>query len=150
MDGGITPYQLPWFVTRFIALKDYLMMMLGRVGGISLLEKAFATDEYSKEDLQYVVDVLRHCSRKTLWRTFDSCNNYRVPEPVSDINTQIHYWCAKNEEKERKQDIAYMKRKFPQTEFTKLPDLGHGGLVLLKPEVFSEMICKLSRDVNFL
>lgn len=89
-------------------------------------------------------DVLRHCSRKTLWRTFDSCNNYRVPEPVSDINTQIHYWCAKNEEKERKQDIAYMKRKFPQTEFTKLPDLGHGGLVLLKPEVFSEMICKLS------
>ena len=55
MDGGITPYQLPWFVTRFIALKDYLMMMLGRVGGISLLEKAFATDEYSKEDLQYVV-----------------------------------------------------------------------------------------------
>lgn len=21
MDGGITPYQLPWFVTRFIALK---------------------------------------------------------------------------------------------------------------------------------
>ena len=109
MDGGITPYQLPWFVTRFIALKDYLMMMLGRVGGISLLEKAFATDEYSKEDLQYVVDVLRHCSRKT-----------------------------------RKQDIAYMKRKFPQTEFTKLPDLGHGGLVLLKPEVFSEMICKLS------
>lgn len=66
-----------------------------RVGGISLLEKAFATDEYSKEDLQYVVDVLRHCSRKTLWRTFDSCNNYRVPEPVSDINTQIHYWCAK-------------------------------------------------------
>lgn len=39
MDGGITPYQLPWFVTRFIALKDYLMMMLGRVGGISLLEK---------------------------------------------------------------------------------------------------------------
>ena len=144
MDGGITPYQLPWFVTRFIALKDYLMMMLGRAGGIRLLEKAFATDEYSKEDLQYVVDVLRHCSRKTLWHTFDSCNNYKVPEHVSDMDTQIHYWCARNEEKERKHDIAYMKRKFPQTEFTELPDLGHGGLVLLKPELFSEMICKLS------
>ena len=24
MDGGITPYQLPWFVTRFIALKDVI------------------------------------------------------------------------------------------------------------------------------
>ena len=120
---------------------SYLRVSYQRAGGIRLLEKAFATDEYTKEDLQYIVDVLRHCSRKTLWRTFDSCNNYKVPEPVPDINTQIHYWCAKNEEKERKQDIAYMKRKFPQTEFTKLPDLGHGGLVLLKPEVFSEMIC---------
>lgn len=144
MDGGITPYQLPWLVIRFIALKDYLLMMLGRAGGVALLEKAFATDEYSKEDLQYVVDVLKHCSRKTLWRTFDSCNNYKVPEPVPNVNTQIHYWCARNEEKERKQDIAYMKRKFPQTKFTELPDLGHGGLILLKPELFSEMICQLS------
>ena len=33
IDGGITPYQLPWIVTRFIALKDYLMMMIGRAGG---------------------------------------------------------------------------------------------------------------------
>lgn len=144
MDGGITPYQLPWIVTRFIALKDYLMMMLGRAGGVALLEKAFATDEYSKEDLQYVVDVLRHCSSKTLWRTFDSCNNYKVPESVPNLNTQIHYWCARNEKKERKQDISYMKNRFPQTKFTELPDLGHGGLILLKPELFSEMIDKLS------
>ena len=90
------------------------------------------------------MDVLKHCSGKTLWRTFDSCNNYKAPEPVPDVNTQIHYWCAKNEKKERKQDIVYMKRKFPQTKFTELPDLGHGGLILLKPELFSEMIDKLS------
>ena len=144
MDGGITPYQLPWIVTRVIALKDYLLMMLGRAGGVALLEKVFSTDEYSKEDLQYVVDVLKHCSRKTLWRTFDSCNNYKVPKLVQNVNTQIHYWYAKNEEKERKQDIAYMKEMFPQTKFTELPNLGHGGLVLLKPELFSEMIYILS------
>ena len=88
--------------------------------------------------------MLKHCSGKTLWRTFDSCNNYKVPEPVPDVNTQIHYWCAKNEKKERKQDIAYMKCNFPQTKFTELLDLGHGGLILLKPELFSEMIDKLS------
>ena len=51
IDGGITPYQLPWIVTRFIALKDYLMMMIGRAGGVALLEKAFATDDYSKEEI---------------------------------------------------------------------------------------------------
>ena len=124
IDGGITPYQLPWIVTRFIALKDYLMMMIGRAGGVALLEKAFATDDYSKEDLQYVADVLRHCSSKTLWRTFESCNNY------------------KNEEKERKNDIAYIRRRLPQTEFEVLPELGHGGLVLLRPELFEEMMSK--------
>ena len=143
MDGGITPYQLPWIVTRFIALKDYLMMMIGRTGGVALLEKAFATDDYSKEDLQYVADVLRHCSRKTIWRTFDSCNNYKVPEPIPKVDTQIYYWYADGEEKERKLDINYMKRKFPQTKFEVLPKLGHAGLVLLKPELFAEMIDKL-------
>lgn len=105
MDGGITPYQLPWLVTRFIALKDYLMMMLGRAGGVALLEKAFAIGEYSKENLQYVAGVLRHCSRKTLWRTFDSCNNYRVPKPIPEVCTKLHYWYAAGEEKERKADI---------------------------------------------
>lgn len=144
MDGGITPYQLPWLVTRVIALKDYLMMMLGRAGGVALLEKAFATDDYSEEDLQYVADVLRHCSRKTLWRTFDSCNNYKVPKPVPKLDTQIHYWYTKGEERERKQDINYMKCQFPQTIFKELPELGHAGLALLKPELFAEMIRKLS------
>ena len=95
IDGGITPYQLPRIVTRAIALKDYLMMMIGRAGGVALLEKEFATDDYSKEDLQYVADVLRHCSRKTLWRTFDSCNNYKVPEPVPKMasDTLLFFCC---------------------------------------------------------
>ena len=144
MDGGITPYRLPWIVTRLIALKDYLMMMIGRTGGVALLEKAFATDDYSREDLQYVADVLRHCSRKTIWRTFESCNNYKVPELVPNMDTKLHYWYAKGEEKERKQDIAYMKEKFPQTAFEVLPELGHGGLVLLKPELFAAMMDRLS------
>lgn len=143
MDGGITPYQLPWIVTRFIALKDYLMMMIGRTGGVGLLEKAFATDDYSKEDLQYVADVLRHCSRKTLWRTFDSCNNYKIPTPIPKVDTKFYYWYAKGELKERKQDIAYIKQRFPQTEFEVLPDLGHAGLALLKPELFTEMLERL-------
>ena len=58
IDGGITPYQLPWIVTRFIAIRDYLMIMMGKVGGIKVLEKAFSTDEYSEEDLKYVEKVL--------------------------------------------------------------------------------------------
>ena len=142
MDGGITPYQLPWIATRFIALRDYLMMMIGRVGGVKLLEKVFSADEYSEEDLKYVEEVLRHSSHKTLWRTFDSCNNYKVPRPIPDVGTKIHYWYADGEEKARDWDINYMKKYFPQTEFKVLPKLGHAGLVLLKPELFVQMIEK--------
>lgn len=140
MDGGITPYQLPWIVTRFIALKDYLMMMIGRAGGVKLLEKVFATDDYSEEDLQYVADVLKHSSRKTLWRTFDSCNNYKVPKPIPAVSTQLHYWYADGEEKARDWDIKYMKKNFQKTEFIVLSTLGHGGLALIKPDLFVELI----------
>lgn len=143
MDGGITPYRLPWVVTRVIALKDYLMMMLGRIGGVGLLEKAFSTDEYSKEDLEYVSEVLKHCSSRTLWRTFDSCNNFKLPDPIPQINTKIHYWFAENEQKARKADIKYMKEFFPDTVFGKYPNLGHAGLVLLKPELFAGKIRRL-------
>ena len=143
MDGGITPYQLPWIATRFIALRDYLMMMIGRAGGVKLLEKVFSADEYSKEDLQYVEEVLRHSSRKTLWRTFDSCNNYKVPKPVPKVGTKIHYWYADGEVKERAWDIAFMQRIFPQTRFRILKNLGHAGLALKAPEQFAEMIMGL-------
>ena len=143
MDGGITPYRLPRIVTRLIALKDFMMMILGRIGGVNLLEKAFSTDEYSKEDLEYVSEVLRHCSLKTLWRTFESCNNYNLPNPLPDTNTRIHYWFAENERKARKEDIRFMKEFFPDTAFGKYPNLGHAGLVLLKPELFAKKISRL-------
>ena len=56
-------------------------------GRHGLLEKAFATDGYSKEDLQDVADILKHCSRKTIWRTFESCNNYKLPDLIPERGT---------------------------------------------------------------
>ena len=63
--------------------------------------------------------------------------------PIPQINTKIHYWFAENEQKARKTDIKYMKEFFPDTVFGKYPDLGHAGLVLLKPELFAEKIGRL-------
>ena len=37
IDGGITPYPFPWIITRFIAVKDFLMIYLGKAGGLSVL-----------------------------------------------------------------------------------------------------------------
>ena len=62
----------------------------------------------------------------------------QVPSPIPAMDTPLHYWYAKNEEKECKQDILYMKLNFPQTTFDVLSDLEHGGPVLLKPKLFVE------------
>ena len=80
MDGGITPYQMPWILTRLIALRDFGMMVLGKLGGEKVIVKAFGSTQYSEEDLKYVANMFRHCTYKTLWNTFDSCNNYQMPK----------------------------------------------------------------------
>ncbi len=142
MDGGITPYQLPRLLTRPIALRDYCLVMAGRAGGIRLLEKAFAADKYSPEDLRYVSDILKSCSRRTIWNTFDSCNNYRMPDLLVK-DTAVHYWYAENEEKERAWDIRYMREHVPHTDFRKIPSLGHAGLAVRHPDLLAEMIYEL-------
>ena len=143
IDGGITPYQLPWIFTRFIALKDFLTILLGKAGGIRILEKAFSTDEYSEEDLQYAAGVLNMISGKTIWRTFDSCNNYAMPEPVRIPCRHVEYWVTEKEQEARRQDIAYVKKHIPQTVFRRFRNVGHGGLAVLHPEEFSRRLEKL-------
>ncbi len=136
MDGGITPYQLPWIVTRLIAVRDFLMVYMGKLGGIKLLEKAFTSDEYSEEDLKYVGKVLKFISAKTIWRTFESCNNYAMPRKIKKNYPHIEYWYAKTEEKDREWDIEYIREHIPNTIFRVFENIGHGGLAILKPELF--------------
>ena len=143
IDGGITPYQLPWIVTRVIAVKDFLLIAMGKVGGLKILQKAFSTDEYSAEELKYIVKVLKHMSAKTIWRTFESCNNYAMPKPVVADCDHIEYWYAKTEEKDRKGDIAYIRQNLPQTVFKVFENIGHGGLAALKPELLSTELIRV-------
>ncbi len=143
LDGGITPYQLPWILTRFIAIRDFCMISLGKLGGIKLLEKAFSTDEYSHEDLQYVADIFKWISYKTIWRTFDSCNNYAMPAEMKTSCESIQYWYGDGEMKERKWDMDYIRKHFPGAEFVCMENLGHAGMALLRPEEFAERIRNL-------
>jgi hypothetical protein len=133
MDGGITPYQLPWIATRCIAVRDFLMICMGKLGGVKLLEKAFNADDYSDEDLQYIAKVLRFVSPKTVWRTFDSCNNYAMPKDIRTDCVTLEYWYAQAEKKARKWDIDYIRKSFPQAVFREFENVGHGGLAALQP-----------------
>ena len=137
IDGGITPYQLPWIVTRLIAVRDFLMVYMGKLGGIRLLEKAFTSDEYSEDDLKYIEKVLKFVSAKTIRRTFDSCNNYDMPKLIRTSCPHIEYWYAQTEARARKWDIAYIRKNFPNTRFRVFKEIGHGGLAALKTELLA-------------
>ncbi len=143
MDGGITPYRLPYLATRFIAAKDFLLIYSGKLGGIKLIEKAFTSDEYSEEDLQYIADVLKMISAMTIWRTFESCNIFSMPEKINASCENIEYWYASSEKKARKNDIGYIKDVFPETVFREFENIGHGGLAALKPETLANEISRL-------
>ncbi|WP_330621499.1 hypothetical protein [Butyrivibrio sp.] len=146
IDGGITPYQLPWIVTRLIAIRDFLMICIGKIGGAKLLEKAFCMDELSEDDVQYAANVLKMMSAKTIWRTFESCDNYSMPKYIHTDCKYIEYWVAEKEVKDRKWDVEYIKKIFPHTVFRKIKDTGHGGLAPFKPEKFVRGIEKVIRQ----
>lgn len=139
-DGGITPYQLPWICTRFLAVRDFLMISMGKIGGLGLLEKAFSTDEYSKEDLKYISGVLHFISYQTIWHTFESCNNYTMPKSIPEYSGKFQYWYGDKEEKERTADIKYVKERFPHMEFIKFSDMGHASMASLYPQKMIEQI----------
>lgn len=140
IDGGITPYSYPWLVTRLIAVKDFLLVSMGKIGGMRLLERAFATDSYSKEDLKYISKVLRFLSFKTIWRSFESCNNYDMPNKVLRPQTRMQYWYAAAEKKERKKDLQFMRSHFPNAELVEMQGIGHAGMASKRPEELAERL----------
>ncbi|MBO6046631.1 MAG: alpha/beta hydrolase [Erysipelotrichaceae bacterium] len=145
IDGGITPYQLPYLLTRLIACRDFLMIAMGKLGGLKLLEKALAMDEYTDEDLQYMADMMKIISYRTIWRTFDSCNNYSMPETIETSCRDIAYWYSDQETKAREWDINYMKKHLPKTRFVINVELGHGGMALLRADDMAKRIVQMIR-----
>ncbi len=111
-----------------------------------LLEKAFSTDEYSKEDLKYIAEVLKFMSARTIWHTFDSCNNYKMPEKIRIGCKNVEYWYSELELKDRKWDIEYVKKHFPKTTFKMYKGIGHGGLAALQPELMTFELIKVIDD----
>ena len=142
-DGGITPYNLSRILTRLIAVRDFLLILLGKIGGIGLLKKVFSTDEYSDNDLKYIAAVLNFMSCKTIWRTFESCNNYTMPKKIPLFKGTLEYWYGDKEEKDRAWDIEYVKNTFPNTEFVRLRNRGHASMAPLYPKEMAERIISL-------
>lgn len=146
IDGGMTPYQLPWIATRFIAVRDFLMIELGR-SNKKLVEKVFLPEKYTHEGVNTVYKVLRHYNAKSVWRVFESCNNYSMPNPVPLLETQIEYWYGEEERKDRVWDIKFIKKIWPNVKLRILPNMGHGEYCLRFPDKFAkDMLHRLLID----
>ncbi|MBQ8954962.1 MAG: alpha/beta hydrolase [Clostridia bacterium] len=143
LDGGITPYQLPWLLTRFIALRDFGMMAMGKLGGEKVVVKAFSSSQYSEEDLKYVANIFQHCTYRTLWNTFDSCNNYKMPKEVMRFPGRVYYWYAEKERKARDWDLKYMKKFVPDTVFKCFEGMDHGDMALFSPDLMARELREL-------
>ena len=89
---------------------------------------------YSEADLMCVADMFRHCTYKTLWNTFDSCNNYQMPKETMHFSGKIHYWYAEKERKARAWDLKYMKKFIPYTVFKSFEGMDHGDMALFYPD----------------
>jgi len=143
VDGGITPYQMPRVLTRLIAVRDFLTVQLGR-SSKRLLELAFPPERYTREGVDYMYEAMRRMSAKTVWRTFDSCNNYTMPDPIPAVSANCRYWYAEKEKKARKLDIAYIKQNFPGFVFREIPGMEHGEYCMMQPRRFAEDIVRFA------
>ena len=139
LDAGITPYELPWIITRMILVKDFLMIEWGKHSKTAV-KWAFPPNRYSNAVVEGGYRTMRQMSAKTIWRVFDSTDNYSMPDKFPDIDTKIEYWCGEDEKKARKLDIEYVKKHIPNVRFRYFPNMEHGQYVMSHPDKFVEDI----------
>lgn len=141
IDAGITPYDYPWLITRLIAVRDYLMIRLGQ-SSRKILNLAYSPERYTEEGVDYLYQAMCHMSRKTIWRTFESCNNYSMPEKIPKTDTKITYWYGSLEKKARKPDIAFVSRTYPETVFEEVEGMEHGEFCMMYPKQFADKVAE--------
>lgn len=125
IDAGITPYEMPWIATRLILVKDFLMMEWGKHSKWAL-SLAFPAKEYTQEGLDCMYQVLRHMTPRTIWRVYNSTDNYSMPVTFPELDTSIEYWYGSREEKDRRLDIQYVQNHIPNIRFRKIDGMMHG------------------------
>lgn len=104
IDGGITPYQLPFPVRRLLLARDCIgFRLVTRSRG--MLEAAFPPERFTlpghdpKAEYDALQAYLRTYSRRTVRNVFWSGNNYALPRTPAETGTKITYWYGDDEKK---------------------------------------------------
>lgn len=141
IDGGITPYQLPFLLRKILLLRDILGFKLA-AGNRSILEAAFPPERFtipghdSRKEYDAIEAYLKTYSNRTIRNIFWSGNNYALPPIPAKSAAKITYWYGDDEKKDRKADIRFIKHYFPQARIHGIPKMAHAELVMIHPEEF--------------
>ena len=141
IDGGITPYQLPYPVRRLILARDVLSFKLA-ANSRKILEAAFPPERFTLpghdpvKEYDAIEAYLKTYSDRTIRNVFWSGNNYDLPHPPAACGTKLTCWYGDDEKKDRRSNIRFIKRYFPHIRLHGIPKMAHAELVIVHPEEF--------------
>ena len=141
IDGGITPYQLPYLIRKLLLARDVLSFKLA-ANNRKILEAAFPPERFMlpgrdhKKEYDAIEAYLKTYSDQTIRNIFWSGNNYVLPKTPAKIGTKITYWYGDEEKKDRRSNIRFIKHYFPQARIHGIPKMAHAELVMISPEEF--------------
>ena len=95
IDGGITPYQLPFLVRKLLLARDVLSFKMA-ANSRKVLEAAFPPERFTpaghdpKKEYDAIEAYLKTFSDRTIRNIFWSANNYALPKCPAKIDTKNH------------------------------------------------------------
>mgnify|MGYP004461479491 FL=1 len=141
IDGGITPYQLPYLLRKLRLAIDILGFKMV-ANSRRILEAAFPPERFTlpghdpKKEYDAIAAYLKTYSHQTIRNVFWSGNNYALPHLPAPTDTKMAYWYGKDEKKERRGNIRFIRRYFPQAQLQMIPGMAHAELVMIHPKEF--------------
>lgn len=141
IDGGITPYPLPYPVRRLLLVRDVLSFKLV-ANSRKILEAAFPPERFTLPGRDPVKEYdaleryLKTYSDRTIRSIFWSGNNYALPAAPAEHGTKITYWYGEEEKRDRRDNLRFIQRYFPQVRLREIPKMAHAELVMMYPEAF--------------
>ena len=141
IDGGVTPYQFPYPVRKLVLARDILFFKIA-ANSRRVLEAAFSPERFTLpghdpvKEYDAMESYLKTYSDRTIRNVFWSGNNYALPQMPAAGGTKITYWYGDDEKKDRRSNIRFIKRYFPQIRIHGIPKMAHAELVIVHPEEF--------------
>ena len=141
IDGGITPYGFPYPLRRMRLAVDVLSFKMV-AGSRSILELAFPPARYTQRGHDPVREYdameryLKTYSDRTVRNIFWSGNNYALPQSPACGGSGVAYWYGAEEKRDRRGNLRFIRRYFPQIQIREIPRMAHAELVLLYPDEF--------------